>query len=67
MIPYVPPVSGRWNYLNMTGDGVSQANLAIGDAYFYNGDVNKWKKFVYGVLARSYGYLSNKATIAQIP
>jgi hypothetical protein len=50
------------DYLNMTGGGVSQQNLAIGDAYFYNGDVNKWKKFVYGILARSYAYLSNKAT-----
>jgi hypothetical protein len=50
------------NYLNMTGGGVSQANLAVGDAFFYNGDVNKWKKFVYGVLARSYGYLHNKAS-----
>ena len=38
--------------LNKTGGGVSQANLALGDAYFYNGDVNKWKKFVYSVLAR---------------
>jgi hypothetical protein len=32
----------------MTGGGVSQANLAIGDAFSNNGDVNKWKKFVYG-------------------
>ncbi len=48
------------NYLNRTGDGVSQANLAIGDAFFYNGDVNKWKKFVYGVLARSFIDLSSK-------
>jgi len=48
------------NFLNMTGDSVSQANLAIGDAYFYKGDVNKWKKFVYGVLARSYAHLTNK-------
>ena len=47
--------------LNKTGDGVSQANLALGDAYFYNGDVTKWKKFVYGILARSYNHLSNKA------
>jgi hypothetical protein len=50
------------NYLNMTGGAVSAANLAIGDQYFNGGDVNKWKKFVYGVLARSYGYLSNKTT-----
>lgn len=48
------------DYLNRTGDGVSQANLAIGDAYFYNGDVNKWKKFVYSVMARSFNHLTNK-------
>ena len=47
--------------LNKTGDGVSPANLALGDAYFYKGDVAKWKKFVYGVLARSYNHLSNKS------
>jgi hypothetical protein len=49
------------DYLNRTGDGVNQANLALGDQYFYNGDVNKWKKFVYGILARSFNHLSNKA------
>lgn len=49
------------SYLNRTGDGVSQANLALGDAYMYNGDLNKWKKFVYAILARSYNHLSNKA------
>ncbi|MEO6254419.1 MAG: SusD/RagB family nutrient-binding outer membrane lipoprotein [Ferruginibacter sp.] len=48
-------------YLNRTDGKVSQANLAIGDFYFYNGDVNKWKKFVYGILARSYINLSGKA------
>jgi Starch-binding associating with outer membrane len=48
--------------LNKTGDGVSQANLAKGDAFFYNGDVQKWKKFTYGILARYYNHLSNKAT-----
>jgi len=46
--------------LNKTGDGVNQANLAKGDAFMFNGDVNKWKKFVYSVLARSYHHLSNK-------
>ena len=49
------------SFLNRTDGNVSQANLAIGDAYFYKGDVNKWKKFVYGILARSYINLSNKA------
>ena len=47
-------------YLNRTDGNVSQANLAKGDFYFNNGDVNKWKKFAYGVLARSYGLLSIK-------
>lgn len=46
--------------LSRTDGAVSQANLAIGDAYFYKGDVNKWKKFVYGILARSYINLSSK-------
>ncbi len=48
-------------YLNRTDGNVSQSNLAIGDAYFYNGDRSKWIKFVYGILARSYQNLSSKA------
>ncbi|MFZ1453482.1 MAG: SusD/RagB family nutrient-binding outer membrane lipoprotein [Ferruginibacter sp.] len=48
------------SYLNRTDGASSQANLAIGDAFFYNGDVSKWKKFVYGILARSYISLSGK-------
>ncbi|MFY7840788.1 MAG: SusD/RagB family nutrient-binding outer membrane lipoprotein, partial [Lacibacter sp.] len=47
--------------LSKTGAGVSPQNLAIGDAYLYNGDVNKWKKFVYAILARTHHHLSNKA------
>jgi tetratricopeptide (TPR) repeat protein len=47
--------------LNKTGDSVSQANLARGDQYFYNGDVSKWKKFTYSVLARLYNRTTNKA------
>jgi hypothetical protein len=50
------------SYLSMTGDGVNQANLAKGDAFFYNGDVNKWKKFVYSTLARSFNHLTNKSS-----
>ena len=52
-------------YLSKTGDGVSQANLALGDAFFNNGDVNKWKKFVYAVLARSFNHLTNKGSAYQ--
>jgi hypothetical protein len=49
-------------YLNKTDGQVSQSNLAKGDAYFYNGDVNKWKKFANAVLARSFHHLSNKTS-----
>ncbi len=49
------------SYLEKTGGSVSQSNLAKGDAYFYNGDVNKWKKFAYSVMARSFNHLSNKS------
>jgi tetratricopeptide (TPR) repeat protein len=49
-------------YLNKTDGQVSQDNLAKGDAYFNNGDVNKWKKFVNAVLARSFHHLSNKTS-----
>lgn len=48
-------------YLNKTGDGMNPASFAVSDAYLFGGDLNKWKKFVYGVLARSYNHLSNKA------
>lgn len=47
--------------LNRTDGNVSKENLAIGDKLFYQGDVEKWKKFVYAILARSFNHLSNKA------
>ena len=47
--------------LNKTGENGSQAALAKGDAFLYSGDVAKWKKFVYGVLARTHHHLSNKS------
>jgi hypothetical protein len=52
-------------YLSRTDGAVSPANLAIGDGYLYGGDVNKWKKFVYAIKARSFAHLSNKAIYAQ--
>jgi hypothetical protein len=52
-------------YLNRTDGAVSPANLAIGDGYLYGGDVNKWKKFVYAIKARSFAHLSNKAIYSQ--
>ncbi len=48
------------SYLNRTDGNVNNANLAQSDAYFNKGDINKWKKFVYGTLARSYIDLSSK-------
>jgi hypothetical protein len=52
-------------YLSRTDGAVSQANLALGDTYLYGGDVNKWKKFVYAIKARSYAHLSNKTIYTQ--
>jgi hypothetical protein len=48
-------------YLNKSGDGMNPANLAVSDAYMYGGDLNKWKKFVYGILARVHNHVSNKS------
>jgi tetratricopeptide (TPR) repeat protein len=37
------------------------SDFAQADTWFYGGDKNKWKKFVYGIMARSYNHLSNKS------
>jgi hypothetical protein len=47
------------SYLNR-GDGNLGQKFAEADAYLNAGDKNKWIKFVYGVLARSYGYIIHK-------
>ncbi len=36
--------------------------LSEADQYFYNGDIEKWKKFTNGILARYYNHFSNKAS-----
>lgn len=46
---------------NRTDLNPSATKLAVGD-YVYAGDVAKWKKFVYGILARQFNNLSNKAS-----
>jgi hypothetical protein len=48
--------------LSRTDGAVSAANLAKGDIYMNGGDVEKWKKFVYGVMARTFNHLTNKAS-----
>ncbi len=47
--------------LNRTDGNVNNAKLAQSDAYLMGGDINKWKKFTYGILARSFINLSNKS------
>ncbi|MEI7736111.1 MAG: SusD/RagB family nutrient-binding outer membrane lipoprotein [Ferruginibacter sp.] len=47
--------------LNRTDGNVNPSNFAQSDFYLNKGDVNKWKKFVYGILARSYIDLSSKS------
>lgn len=42
--------------------GSGSARLAKGDEYFYGGDIAKWKKFTYAVLARSFHHLTNKSS-----
>lgn len=46
--------------LNRTDGNVSQANLALGDAYGNGGDVEKWEKFANAVMARTFHRISNK-------
>jgi hypothetical protein len=41
---------------------VSGSDFAAADQWFYGGDLNKWKKMVNGILARSYHHLTNKST-----
>jgi hypothetical protein len=49
------------DYLSRTGDSVSATNLAKGIQYFsYHGDVEKWKKFTYSVMARVFHRTTNK-------
>jgi hypothetical protein len=37
------------------------SKLAKGD-YSFNGNIDRWRKFIYGMLARNWNHLSNKAT-----
>jgi hypothetical protein len=48
------------SFLNMTGGNMNPTNFANSDFYFNGGSLDKWKKFVYGILARSYAYIQHK-------
>ena len=49
------------NYLNNKNYNPTQDRLAKGD-YVYNGDVDKWLKYVYGILARNLHRYASKPT-----
>lgn len=48
------------DFLSMTGGGMNPTNFAASDFYFNKGDLGRWKKFVHGILARSFAYIHNK-------
>lgn len=48
-------------YLEMAEAAKSTNTLSLGD-YSYGGDVTKWKRFTYGILARNWNHLSNKSS-----
>ncbi len=50
------------SYLNRTGGSMDATKFAASDFYFNKGDLGRWKKFVYGILARSYAYIHNKTS-----
>ena len=50
------------NYLNATGGAMDPTKFAASDFYFNKGSLDKWKKFVHGVLARSFAYIHNKGS-----
>ena len=50
-------------YLDRTGDGVSEANLEKGAFYCsMKGNREKWKKFAYAIMARVFHRTTNKAS-----
>ena len=49
-------------YLQRTDLNPSNNKLSRGD-YVYNGDVQKWIRFTYGILAHNYGHLTNKTGV----
>lgn len=50
------------SFLERTDGNVNPTNFAASDFYFNKGSIDRWKKFVNGILARSYAYVSNKAS-----
>lgn len=51
--------------LNRTDGNVSQSKLAVGDEFMNKGNIDKWKKFVYANLAKTFHRLTNKGAAYQ--
>ena len=47
-------------YFSKVMEPTGLPQLSRGD-FVYNGDINKWRKFTYGLLARNWNHVSNKA------
>ncbi len=50
------------DFLSMTGGNMNPANFANSDYFFNGGSLDKWKKFAYGILARTFAYICNKSS-----
>jgi hypothetical protein len=49
------------NYYRLATQPGFNSTLAAGDTYFYKGDINKWRKFTYGLKARTFHRWFNKS------
>ncbi len=47
-------------YLEKANEDPAKNTLRKGD-FVFNGNIEKWKRFVYGILARNYNHVSNKS------
>lgn len=47
-------------YLSMSGGAMNPETFGQSDYYLNGGNLERWKKFAYGILARSYAYINNK-------
>ncbi len=50
------------SFLNRTDYSASAIRLSSKSDFVYNGDIARWKKLVYGILARNWHHLTNKSS-----
>lgn len=58
--PYVIKMADSAIYW-FTRAEVAPSNLAVGDQYFYQGNISRWKKFAYAMKAKAYARYYNKS------